>query len=406
MDTVSTSTADNLDARRALMANTLALVLAGGRGTRLEGLTAQRAKPAVPIGGRHRIIDFTLSNCLNSGLACVGVLTQYMAQSLVPHLAAWSHRSRAMELLALPAGASRAYAGTADAVHQNRELVRRLAPAQVLVLAADHVYRMDYARMLEAHLRRRAQMTVGRVEVPVESARSFGVMAIDDAGWIAGFAEKPDSPRAIPGRPGVALVSMGIYLFETDFLLRLLRNDALRPHSARDFGRDVIPDALAGTTRAYAHRLRDVHDPWRDGYWRDVGTVDAYWQTSLELCGDNPPWRLDDPHWPVHGLSIGAPADRSAAPAHDDDGVADVRRSVLFPGVRVGSGARLDGCIALPGAQIDRGCRVRNAIIDEGCHLPPGTEIGVDIDADRRRYPVTPNGVVLVARQPAEAVGI
>ncbi|MEC9363550.1 MAG: sugar phosphate nucleotidyltransferase [Pseudomonadota bacterium] len=384
-------------ARRALLANTFALVLAGGRGTRLEGLTARRAKPAVPIAARHRIIDFTLSNCLNSGLACVGVLTQYMAQSLAPHLAAWSRLSRAMELLTLPAGAGRAYAGTADAVHQNRDLIRRLAPAQVLVLAADHVYRMDYARMLDEHLQRRAQVTVGCVEVPVESARSFGVMAIDDAGWIAGFAEKPDAPSAIPGRPAVALASMGIYVFETDFLLRLLRDDALRPHSARDFGRNVIPDALAATTRAYAHRLRDVHFPSRDGYWRDVGTVDAYWQTSLELCSDNPPWCLEDPQWPVHSLSIDR-QEGSSVRADDDDGMADVRHSVLFAGVRLGAGTRLDRCIALPGVQIEAGCRVRNAIIDEGCRLPPGTEIGIDPAADRRRYPVTANGVVLVAR--------
>lgn len=320
-----------------------------------------------------------------------------MSQSLAPHLAAWSRLSRAMELLTLPAGAGRAYAGTADAVYQNRELIRRLAPAQVLVLAADHVYRMDYARMLEEHLQRRAQVTVGCVEVPVESARNFGVMAIDDAAWIAGFAEKPESPSAIPGRPGVALASMGIYLFETDFLLRLLREDALQSHSVRDFGRNVIPAALAATTRAYAHRLRDVHFPSRDGYWRDVGTVDAYWQTSLELCGASPPWHLDDPQWRTHSLSIEALEARSVR-SDDDEGVADVRHSVLFPGVRVGPGARLDGCIALPGSHIERGCRIRNAIIDECCCLPPGTEIGIDPAADRRRYPVTANGVVLVGR--------
>lgn len=384
-------------ARRAVLANTFALVLAGGRGTRLEGLTARRAKPAVPIAARHRIIDFTLSNCLNSGLACVGVLTQYMSQSLAPHLAAWSRLSRAMELLTLPAGVGRAYAGTADAVYQNRDLIGRLAPAQVLVLAADHVYRMDYARMLEEHLQRRAQVTVGCVEVPVESARSFGVMAIDDAGWITGFAEKPDAPSAIPGRPAVALASMGIYLFETDFLLRLLCEDALQPRSVRDFGRNVIPAALAATTSAYAHRLRDVHQPWRDGYWRDVGTVDAYWQTSLELCGASPPWHLDDPQWPMHSLSIEAPEVRSVR-SDDDGSIADVRHSVLFPGVQVGAGARLDGCIALPGSHIERGCLVRNAIIDEGCRLPPSTEIGADVSADRRRYRVTPNGIVLVAQ--------
>lgn len=286
--------AHNRESRRDLMSNIFAMVLAGGRGTRLEGLTARRAKPAVPIGGRHRIIDFTLSNCVNSGLAHIGVLTQYMAQSLTPHLSAWNRMSRNAEVMTLPAGAGQEYAGTADAVHQNRNLILQLSPAQVLVLAADHVYQMDYAQMLQEHRQRGAQVTVGCIEVPVSAARNFGVMEVDEAGWITAFAEKPESPRAIPGRPGVVLASMGIYLFETGFLLKLLAEDATRPHSVHDFGRNVIPGALADA-RAYAHRLRYIRRPWTDGYWRDVGTVDAYWETSLELSGTSAPLDLDDP---------------------------------------------------------------------------------------------------------------
>lgn len=390
--------AHNRESRRDLMSNIFAMVLAGGRGTRLEGLTARRAKPAVPIGGRHRIIDFTLSNCVNSGLARIGVLTQYMAQSLTPHLSAWNRMSRNAEVMTLPAGAGQEYAGTADAVHQNRNLILQLSPAQVLVLAADHVYQMDYAQMLQEHRQRSAQVTVGCVEVPVSAARNFGVMEVDEAGWITAFAEKPESPRAIPGRPGVVLASMGIYLFETGFLLKLLAEDATRPHSVHDFGRNVIPGALADA-RAYAHRLRYIRRPWIDGYWRDVGTVDAYWETSLELSGTSAPLDLDDPAWPIHGPPLDATEqrrDRRADSSIAND--ADVRRSVLFPGVHIGAGVWLDGCIALPGARIAAGCRVRNAIIDEGCRLPPGTVIGMDLDADRRRYPVTPNGVVLVAQ--------
>jgi len=390
--------ARNRDCRRDLMADTFAMVLAGGRGTRLEALTARRAKPAVPIGGRHRIIDFTLSNCVNSGLARVGVLTQYMAQSLTPHLAAWNRMSREAEVMTLPAGAGQEYAGTADAVHQNRNLILQRSPAQVLVLAADHVYQMDYAQMLQEHRQRGAQVTVGCIEVPVSAARNFGVMEVDEAGWITAFAEKPESPRAIPGRPGVVLASMGIYLFETGFLLKRLAEDATRPHSVHDFGRNVIPGALADA-RAYAHRLRDVRRPWIDGYWRDVGTVDAYWETSLELSGTSAPLDLDDPAWPIHSPPLDATEqrrDRCADSSIAND--ADVRRSVLFPGVHIGAGVWLDGCIALPGARIAAGCRVRNAIIDENCRLPPGTVIGMDLDADRRRYPVTPNGVVLVAQ--------
>lgn len=409
MDAVSTDTASDLDARRALMSGTLAMVLAGGRGTRLDALTARRAKPAVPIGGRHRIIDFTLSNCVNSGLIRIGALTQYMAHSLTPHLSSWNRMSREAQIMTLPARAGREYAGTADAVYQNRDLIRRLSPAHVLVLAADHVYQMDYAQMLREHVRRRAQVTVGCVQVPTSAARSFGVMEVDGAGWICAFAEKPESPRDIPGRPGIALASMGIYLFESDFLLKLLSDDAARPESAHDFGRNVIPDACAGT-RAYAHGLRDVRRPRLDGYWRDVGTVDAYWETSLELAGTSPSLNVDDPVWPIRSPSTGRAKSRfeasrrgscsnppASADCFGDD--AQVRRSVLFPGVRVGAGARLDGCVALPGARIERGCRVSNAILDEGCRLPPGTVIGADINADRRRYPVTPNGVVLVARQ-------
>ncbi|MDR3415079.1 MAG: sugar phosphate nucleotidyltransferase [Nevskia sp.] len=376
--------------RTGLMADTLALVLAGGRGTRLGSLTARRAKPAVPIAGKYRIIDFTLSNCLNSGISQIGVLTQYMAHSLLPHLQSWNS-SREVSIRALPARDGSEYLGTADAVYQNRDLIRTRMPAHVVVLAADHVYKMDYAAMLEAHLQRRAQVTVGCVEVPVEAAREFGVMAVDGHGRIRAFAEKPQCPQPIPGKPGRALASMGIYIFDTAFLLKALDEDAARQGSSRDFGKDVIPDAVA-RARVYAYRLHDLHRPEQDGYWRDVGTIDAYWRTNLELTGDASVLDLDDPAWPLLGGPMGGPVPHGSIVAE-----ASVRRSVLFHGVRVGADSLIESSIILPGARVEGGCTIRNAIVDEGCHLPSGTVIGVNPEHDRRRYPITPAGVVLVS---------
>jgi glucose-1-phosphate adenylyltransferase len=395
--------------RRAPMTEVLALVLAGGRGARLGTLTARRAKPAIPIAGPHRIIDFTLSNCVNSGVFHIGVLTQYMARSLAPHLEDWSSAAHDHAIRSLAARDDNGYLGTADAVYQNRDVIRSLAPSYVLVLAADHVYKMDYATMLEAHIQRRAQVTVGCVEVPVETAPEFGVMQVDADARIRSFAEKPERPQAMPGRPDIALASMGIYIFDTAFLLRLLTEDADTRASNHDFGKDIIPRAVE-TARAYAYNFRDIRQPTRAGYWRDVGTIDAYWRTNLELAGSASALDLHDDTWPVRGgtraLSKPGSELRNRKRLQFSDAIvppdcaaenAEIKRSVVSSDVRIGMNSVIDGCVVLPGVRIGADCSIRNAIVEEGCRLPPGTVIGMDPEQDRKRYSVTPAGVVLVS---------
>lgn len=365
-----------------------ALVLAGGRGSRLGALTDRRAKPAVPIAGRHRIIDFTLSNCVNSGIANIGVLTQYLAGTLVPHLSAWGARHRGHLIRNLPAHSSDGYKGTADAVHQNRDVIRSRSAAQVLILAADHVYRMDYAAMLETHLQSGAQLTVGCVEVPLAAAREFGVMQTDGSGRVRSFVEKPECPGPIPGQPERALASMGIYLFDTEFLLALLAADAENPFSSHDFGKDVLPSAV-DCARVQVHALRDLEDPMRPGYWRDVGTLDAFWRTNLELIGAEPSIDLGNPDWPLRGVGdAGFDPDRERC---------FVVESAISPDARLGAACRIERSVILPGVRIGPDSLIRNAIVAEGASLPAGTRIGVDPALDSARYPLTRGGVLLVA---------
>jgi len=333
-----------------------------------------------------------------------------MADSLHPHLEAWNAASGDFAVRTLAADGDDQYRGTADAIFQNLGLIRTLAPSYVLVLAADHVYRMDYAAMLSEHIQRRAQLTIGCVEVPIAEAGSFGVMSLDAEDRIVAFAEKPQSPQPLPDDPDAALASMGIYIFDTGFLIKALTEDALNPDSAHDFGKDVIPAAIA-SARTFAFRLRDLNRPWRDGYWRDVGTIDAYWRTNLELIGDSAALRIDDRAWPIQSLardgSLPAAADgRANCRTRWGDSIvadgcciedAEVSRSVLFDDVCIGSGSRLDGCVVLPGARIGAGCRLRNTIVGEGCTIPDGCSTGIDPEEDRRRFAVTPGGVVLVS---------
>jgi glucose-1-phosphate adenylyltransferase len=392
--------------QRAPMRDVLALVLAGGRGTRLGALTARRAKPAVPMAGRHRIIDFTLSNCFNSGIQHIGVLTQYMADSLTSCLDTWNTDISGPIVKKLAAPLDSGYLGTADAVHQNRHMIRNMAPSHVLVLAADHVYQMDYATMLAEHVRRRAQVTVGCVEVPIAVASYFGVMEVDADKRIKAFVEKPKCPKPMPGCSDMALASMGIYIFDTDFLLTLLAADAENPKSEHDFGKNVIPAAVAAE-RAYAHSLRDIAQPSKTGYWRDVGTVDAYWHTNLELARSEAAFDLHSPDWPMYGSNalnrslVAARRPRSFANTIVAEGCAiegaEIRDSVLSSGIWVGAGTLMEQSIVLPGAIIGSGCVIRNAIVDENCRLPAGTIIGFDIEEDRRRYDVTASGIVLVS---------
>ncbi len=375
------------------MKGVLALVLAGGRGTRLGALTERRAKPAVSIAGQHRIIDFTLSNCRNSGISEVGVLTQYMAGTLAPHLQAWRSSGADGEAIhTLAAHGDDSYAGTADAIYQNRDVIRSLAPSHVLVLAADHVYKMDYAAMLADHLRRGARLTVGCVEVPLAEASGFGVIEIDSEQRLRGFVEKPPLPRPIPGKPDRALASMGIYLFDTRLLMERLEADAADGRSSHDFGKDIIPALVRTEPRIYAHSLKDVRNPARAGYWRDVGTLDAYWQTSLELAGAAPPLDLIDAAWPVRAVGH----DRSG---QLPDGAVEIRESVVSRNVAIGADSRIERSILLPGARIGAGSTIRNAIVDEGCRLPPGSVIGLDPEQDRLRHSVTASGLVLVSAQ-------
>lgn len=397
-----------------LTRETLALILAGGRGTRLKQLTDWRAKPAVPFGGKFRIIDFPLSNCLNSGIRQVGVLTQYKAHSLIRHIQrGWGFMRGEMDefVEVLPAQQrieTSWYQGTADAVLQNLDIIRSHEPSYVLILAGDHIYKMDYGTMLAAHAESGADVTVGCIEVPVAEASAFGVMKIADDGRVLEFDEKPASPASMPGKPGVSLASMGIYVFNTDVLCRELIDDSKLSDSAHDFGRDIIPSIL-DRKRVFAFPFRD-RETGGQAYWRDVGTVDAFWQANLELIDVTPELNLYDADWPIWTYQEQLPP---AKFVFDDDGrrgtavdsmVAGgcvvsgslVRHSVLFSNVRVHSFCEISDSVIFPGVDIARNCKIKNAILDRGCQLPEGSVIGFNLDEDRKRFHVSEKGVVLV----------
>jgi len=398
--------------------DTLALIMAGGRGTRLQQLTLYRAKPAVHFGGSYRIIDFTLSNCINSGIRRIGVLTQYKSHSLIKHLqTGWSfmggNPGEFIELLPADQNPENDhwYAGTADAVYQNIECIRAHRPQHVLVLAGDHIYKMDYAPMLAHHVASKAQVTIGCIEVPIQEANQFGVVEMDADTRIHDFVEKSSTPKAIPGKPGRALASMGIYVFDVQFLLDRLHDDASMEVSVHDFGRDVIPDAIRAG-RVYAYQFRDLQDNSRPGYWRDVGTVDAYWKANMELCGIEPPLNLYDENWPIWTRQEHVPP---AKFMYDDGGErglamdsmvsggcivagATVQRSVLFVRACVDAGSIVEDSLLLPNASIGRGCRIRKAIIDAGCVVPDGMSIGIDPISDAQHFYRSPSGVTLVTR--------
>lgn len=397
-----------------LTRETLALILAGGRGTRLKQLTDWRAKPAVPFGGKFRIIDFPLSNCVNSGIRQVGVLTQYKAHSLIRHIQrGWGFlRGELGEFVEVLPAQQRIetswYQGTADAVLQNLDIIRSHAPSYVLILAGDHVYKMDYGTMLAAHVESGADVTVGCIEVPVAEASAFGVMKVADDDRVLEFDEKPANPPSMPGKPGVALASMGIYVFSTDVLCRELINDSKLSDSAHDFGRDIIPSML-DRMRVFAFPFRD-RESGAQAYWRDVGTVDAFWQANLELIDVTPELNLYDSDWPIWTYQEQLPP---AKFVFDDDGrrgtavdsmVAGgcvvsgsvVRHSVLFSNVRVHSFCEISNSVIFPGVDIARHCKIKNAVLDRGCQLPEGIEIGFNASEDRKRFHVSEKGVVLV----------
>jgi glucose-1-phosphate adenylyltransferase len=397
-----------------LTRDTLALVLAGGSGTRLKGLTRWRSKPAVPFGGKFRIVDFPLSNCINSGIRRVGVLTQYKAHSLIRHLQqGWSFlRAELGEFIELLPAQQRIdacwYAGTADAIYQNLDIIRLHSPTYVLILAGDHIYQMDYGPMLAYHVENDADMTIGCFEVSLEMARSFGVMAVDDNWRVTGFDEKPQHPKPIPGSSDTALASMGIYVFNTEFLFEHLIADADNPNSSRDFGKDVIPACMENhEVVAYPYR-----DPLagRQAYWRDVGTVDAYWSANMELIGVSPELNMYDKSWPIWTYQEQLPPAKFVFDDDDRRGMAvdsmvsggciisgaKVQHSLLFSNVCVNSYSSVSDSVVLPNVTIGRHCRVHRAVIDKGCSIPDGTIIGEDPVADAERFHVTESGIVLV----------
>jgi len=397
-----------------LTKNTLALILAGGRGSRLLDLTRWRSKPAVPFGGKFRIIDFPLSNCINSGIRRIGVLTQYKAHSLILHIQrGWGFlRGEFGEYVELLPAQQRIenswYAGTADAVHQNIDIFRKHDPDYVLILAGDHVYRMDYGAMIAHHVATGADMTVGCIEVDLETAKSFGVMSVDEDTRVLEFEEKPDSPKHIPGQEDVALASMGIYVFNKAFLFEQLIKDADTPGSSHDFGKDIIP-AIIEKYRVMAYPFRDPKSGGQ-GYWRDVGTIDAFWSTNLELTGITPELNLYDRTWPVWTYQEQLPPAKFVFDDDDRRGMAIdsmvsggciisgsiARHSLLFSNVRVHSYSTVEDSVLLPDVDIGRNCRIKKAVIDKRCIIPDGTVIGEDPEADAKRFTVSPGGVVLV----------
>ena len=390
------------------------MIMAGGRGERLRGLTEHRCKPATPFGGKFRIVDFVLSNCVNSGIRQICLLTQYKGQSLIQHVQrGWSYlRGEFGEFIdVIPAQqqvGKHWYLGTADSVYQNLDVIRAHRPKHVLVLAGDHIYKMDYGPMIAYHVEKGADITVGVVEVPIADAREFGVLSVTEWNRVTRFSEKPREPEPMPGRTDAALASMGIYVFSTSLLERLLTEDAADPSSSHDFGKNIIPKAIEHL-QVFAYPFRNVKTRAQN-YWRDVGTVDAFFEANIELVHVAPELNVYDEEWPIWTYQVQQPPAKFVL---DDDGRrgmainslvsggsiisgAVVRESLLFSSVRVDEGSSLHRAVIMPGVRIGKGCVVNNAIIDEHCEIPDGMQIGVNPLADRERFDVTPKGVVLV----------
>ncbi len=403
------------------MVDTLAVVLAGGKGSRLEPLTRDRAKPAVPFGGGYRIIDFSLSNCLNSGIRKMLVLTQYKAMSLDRHINLGWRRFFCRELdefIDIVPPQQRIdehwYQGTADAVYQNIYALEKERPSYVVILAGDHIYKMNYRTMIEYHKRVNADLTVGALRVDRQAAQQFGVMQVDQKDRIIGFQEKPASPKTIPGDERHCLASMGIYVFTARFLFEQLCRDATDPDSAHDFGRNIIP-SIIDSHRIYAFPSRDENRKG-DAYWRDVGTLDAYYDANMDLVSIDPQLNMYDSWWPIRTYQPILPPPKfvfGSIGTGERQGCAldsivcqgtvvsggRVERCILGPLVRVNSYAHVQDSIVFQGVDIGRHAKVRRAIIDKGVRIPPGVEIGYDLDKDRERgFTVSQGGVVVIAK--------
>jgi glucose-1-phosphate adenylyltransferase len=404
-----------------LARDAMAYVLAGGRGSRLMELTDRRAKPAVFFGGKSRIIDFALSNALNSGIRRMGVATQYKAHSLIRHLQrGWNflrpERNESFDILPASQRVSEDlwYRGTADAVHQNADIIASYEPKYMVVLAGDHVYKMDYELMLQQHVDAKADVTVGCLEVPRMEATGFGVMHVDEKHRIIAFVEKPKDPPAMPGNPDVALASMGIYVFNTDFVLDLLARDAADKNSSHDFGKDIIP-YIVKNGKAVAHRFTQScvrSDQEAAAYWRDVGTIDAYWEANLDLCDTVPSLDLYDHNWPIWTYAEVTPP---AKFVHDKEGRrgmavsslvsggcivsgASLKRTLLFTGVRVNSYTQVEEAVIMPYVQIGRNAIIKRCVIDRGVVIPDGLVVGEDAKLDAKRFRRSDNGVCLITK--------
>jgi glucose-1-phosphate adenylyltransferase len=412
-----------------LARDAMAYVLAGGRGSRLLELTDKRAKPAVPFGGKSRIIDFALSNAMNSGIRRMGVATQYKAHSLIRHLQrGWNffrpERNESFDILPASQRVSETqwYAGTADAIYQNLDIVESYHPRYMVVLAGDHIYKMDYEIMLQQHVQSGADVTIGCLEVPRMDATGFGVMATDDTGRITSFLEKPKDPPGMPGNPSVALASMGIYVFDMKFLAAELRRDAADPHSSRDFGKDIIPH-IVKNGKAVAHRfstscVRSSQES--QSYWRDAGTVDAYWEANIDLTDVVPALDLYDQNWPIWTYSEVTPP---AKFVHDEEGRrgsasaslvsggcivsgATLRRSLLFTGVRINSYSSVEEAVVLPQVEIARNVRLKKVVIDRGVVIPEGLVVGEDPVLDGKRFRRTDSGICLITKPMIDKLGL
>jgi glucose-1-phosphate adenylyltransferase len=399
----------------------MAYVLAGGKGSRLLELTEWRAKPAVYFGGKSRIIDFALSNALNSGIRRIGVATQYKAHSLIRHLqSGWNflrqERNESFDILPASQRVTDGawYAGTADAVFQNIDIIESYAPRYIVVLAGDHVYKMDYEPMLVQHVEQNADVTVACLEVAISEASSFGIMHVDENNYILSFVEKPKVPPSMPGRPNYSLASMGVYVFDTAFLIDQLRRDAADQNSTHDFGKDVIPYIVRGGNAIAHHFSRSCVRTNGEGasYWRDVGTLDAYWAANLDLTDIVPQLDLYDQNWPIWTFAEISPP---AKFVHDKDGRrgqaisslvsggciisgASVRQSLLFTEVRLHSYSQIENAVILPRVKIERSARLKNVIIDRGVHIPAGLIVGEDPEFDVARFRRTEGGICLITQ--------
>jgi len=407
-----------IDLERRLPKRAMALILAGGRGSRLKQLTDTRCKPAVYFGGHFRIIDFVLSNCMNSGLRRIGVLTQYKSHSLLRHLQrGWNFlKSEMHEFVDLIPAQQRVdeefwYRGTADAVYQSLDIIKANKPEYVVILAGDHIYKMDYARMLADHALSGAGVTVGCIEVDRQEAKAFGVMAIDENKKVTSFVEKPADPPAMPGKPDRALASMGIYIFTADYLYRMLDEDIALEGSSHDFGKDIIPKAV-GEGQVVAHFFQDscvYNSEKAPAYWRDVGTIDAYWEANIDLTATVPELNLYDRTWPIWTYLEQLPPAKFVHNEPNRRGEAiessvsagcilsgSVHNSLLFSNCRVHSYTQIQGAVLLPEVQVGRNARLTKVVVDRGCRIPDGLVVGEDPDDDARRFYRSEGGVTLI----------